>query len=65
MVSPDFLIGAHAAAEGWPVLTRDRRRLDACFGSLEIVSPIRAQPQRRPRGRGDASSAVTSQKVNG
>ena len=39
MVSPDFLIGAHAAVMGWPLLTRDRRRFDAYFNGLEIVSP--------------------------
>jgi hypothetical protein len=39
MVLPDFLIGAHAAVQGWPVLTRDRRRFDAYFSGLEIVAP--------------------------
>lgn len=39
MVLPDFLIGAHAAVLGWPVLTRDRHRFDAYFNGLEIVSP--------------------------
>ena len=39
MVLPDFLIGAHAAVSGWPVLTRDRHRFDAYFSGLEIVSP--------------------------
>ncbi len=39
MVLPDFLIGAHAATQGWPLLTRDRRRFDACFNGLEIVAP--------------------------
>ncbi|MBN8510055.1 MAG: type II toxin-antitoxin system VapC family toxin [Burkholderiales bacterium] len=39
MVLPDFLIGAHAAVQGWPVLTRDRHRFDAYFSGLEIVAP--------------------------
>lgn len=39
MVLPDFLIGAHAAVNGWPLLTRERRRFDAYFNGLEIVSP--------------------------
>jgi predicted nucleic acid-binding protein len=39
MVLPDFLIGAHAAVQGWPVLTRDRQRFDAYFSRLEIVAP--------------------------
>ena len=39
MVLPDFLIGAHAAVAGVPLLTRDRRRFDAIFVGLEIVAP--------------------------
>jgi predicted nucleic acid-binding protein len=39
MVLPDFLIGAHAAVLGVPLLTRDRHRFDATFRGLEIVSP--------------------------
>lgn len=38
-VLPDFFIGAHAAARGWPLLTRDARRYRAYFPNLEIVSP--------------------------
>jgi hypothetical protein len=40
MVLPEFLIGAHAAVLGWPLLTRDRRRFDAYFSGLEIVAPV-------------------------
>ena len=39
MVLPDFLIGAHAAVAGMPLLTRDRRRFDAYFVGLEVVAP--------------------------
>ena len=39
MVLPDFLIGAHAAVEGLPLLTRDRQRFESYFSGLEIVSP--------------------------
>ncbi len=39
IVLPDFLVGAHAAVTGMPLLTRDRRRFDAYFNGLEIVAP--------------------------
>ena len=39
MVLPDFLIGAHAAVTGIPLLTRDRRRFDTYYSGLEIVAP--------------------------
>jgi predicted nucleic acid-binding protein len=38
-VLPDFLIGAHAAVQGWPVLTRDASRYRTCFPSLHVIAP--------------------------
>jgi predicted nucleic acid-binding protein len=38
-VRPDFFIGAHAAVEGWPLLTRDASRFRTYFPTLEVLSP--------------------------
>jgi predicted nucleic acid-binding protein len=36
---PDFYIGAHAAVEGLPLLTRDARRYRKYFPSLRVIAP--------------------------
>lgn len=36
---PDFLIGAHAAVAGLPLLTRDARRYRTHFPTLALIAP--------------------------
>jgi len=38
-VLPDFYIGAHAAVEGWPLLTRDASRFKTYFPTLDVITP--------------------------
>jgi predicted nucleic acid-binding protein len=38
-VLPDFFIGAHAAVQGWPLLTRDAARFASYFPTLDLISP--------------------------
>lgn len=35
----DFFIGAHAAVESWPLLTRDASRFCTYFPSLRVIAP--------------------------
>lgn len=36
---PDFLIGAHAAAAGLPLLTRDATRIRTYFPYVQLIAP--------------------------
>lgn len=41
-VLPDFLVGAHAAVEQMPLLTRDARRYRSYFPSVRVLAPRNA-----------------------
>jgi len=38
-VLPDFLIGAHAAIEGYSLITRDKGRFSTYFPSVKLIMP--------------------------
>jgi predicted nucleic acid-binding protein len=38
-VLPDFFIGAQAAVQGWPLLTRDALRYRTYFPTVEVLAP--------------------------
>ena len=38
-VLPDFYIGAHAAVMQWPLLTRDAKRYQTYFPTVEFITP--------------------------
>ncbi len=43
-VLPDFFIGAQAAVERLPLLTRDPRRIRTCFPTVRLISPETSTP---------------------
>jgi hypothetical protein len=36
---PDFFVGAHAQASGFPILTRDRGRYQTYFPTVTLIAP--------------------------
>lgn len=36
---PDFFIGAHAQAQGWSILTRDKSRFKTYFPAVSLITP--------------------------
>jgi len=36
---PDFFIGAHAKAQGWAILTRDKARYGTYFPAVTLITP--------------------------
>ena len=36
---PDFYIGAHAAVQNWPLLTRDVSRYQTYFPAISLITP--------------------------
>lgn len=36
---PDFFIGAHAAVQRWPLLTRDVRRYKTYYPTVTLITP--------------------------
>lgn len=38
-VLPHFFIGAHAAVNGWPLLSRDAARFKTYFPALRVIAP--------------------------
>ena len=38
-VLPDFFVAAHAAVEGWPLLTRDAGRYCSYFPKIALIAP--------------------------
>lgn len=45
-ILPDFLIGAHAAVQGWPIVTRDRKGFARYFPEVELIDPYLDRPDK-------------------
>jgi len=45
-ILPDFLIGAHAAVQGWPIVTRDRKGFARYFPEVELIDPYFDKPDK-------------------
>lgn len=43
-ILPDFLIGAHAAVTGRPLLTRDPRRVATHIPGVTLIAPVEREP---------------------
>ena len=39
-VLPDFFIGAHAAVDNYPLITRDKGRFSAYFPTVKLIMPV-------------------------
>ena len=42
-VLPDFYIGAQAAVNSWPILTRDARRYRTYYPGVRLITPLEAK----------------------
>ena len=43
---PDFFIGAHAAVEGWELVTRDPARVRTYFPQVRVIAPPALPPTK-------------------
>ena len=39
-ILPDFMIGAQAVIQGWPLVTRDRKGFASYFPGIELIDPL-------------------------
>jgi predicted nucleic acid-binding protein len=47
---PDFYIGAHAAVEGLPLVTRDVSRFRTYFPTIQVIAPDKPRREGAPDG---------------
>ena len=55
---PDFLIGAHAKAEGMKLVTRDPDRVRTYFPDVQLVISIATLMNNQPEGRKSAGQML-------